>query len=49
MSLQMEITDTIFEAVGRCIYCGEPPDSDEHIFPRGLGGKHILRDAEGLS
>ena len=31
--------------VGRCIYCGGPGETDEHIIPHALGGKHILHKA----
>jgi hypothetical protein len=33
--------------VGRCIYCGstEPPLTDEHVIPEGLGGRELLREA----
>jgi len=34
-----------YEAVGRCIYCPNPSDSDEHIVPRNLGGMLTLPDA----
>ncbi len=36
-----------YAPVGHCIYCGntEPPLSDEHIIPYGLGGNFILADA----
>lgn len=35
----------IYESVGRCIYCGEQPDSDEHIIPIGLKGDLVLPDS----
>jgi hypothetical protein len=37
-------TNNRFAAVGRCIYCGsiQPPLTDEHIIPEGLGGREIL-------
>jgi hypothetical protein len=33
--------------VGRCIYCGsaDPPLTDEHIIPEGLGGRELLYEA----
>lgn len=34
-----------YQAVGGCIYCGEPADSDEHIIARSLGGMLILPKA----
>jgi hypothetical protein len=34
-----------YAPVGRCIYCGKPPTSDEHIIPLGLNGNLILPDA----
>jgi HNH endonuclease len=36
-----------FAPIGCCIYCGstEPPLTDEHIIPQGLGGREFLRDA----
>jgi hypothetical protein len=34
-----------YPPVGRCIYCGDPPTSDEHIVPLGLNGNLILPDA----
>jgi hypothetical protein len=34
-----------YAPVGRCIYCGAVPDSDEHIIARSLGGRLILPDA----
>jgi HNH endonuclease len=36
-----------FAPIGRCIYCGstEPPLTDEHILPQGLGGREFLPDA----
>lgn len=36
-----------YRSVGRCIYCGsdEPPLSDEHIIPFGIGGRLLLPNA----
>jgi hypothetical protein len=36
-----------FAPIGCCIYCGstEPPFTDEHIIPQGLGGREFLPDA----
>ena len=31
-----------FASVGRCIYCGEPANSDEHIIAFALGGELVL-------
>ena len=43
----VEVGDDVGGTVGRCIYCGstEPPLSDEHIVPLGLGGRVVLRAA----
>ncbi len=30
---------------GRCIYCPNPSDSDEHVVPLGLNGNYVLRMA----
>jgi HNH endonuclease len=37
----------VLAEVGRCIYCGstDPPLTDEHIIPYGLGGDDVLRAA----
>jgi hypothetical protein len=42
---------TRYPPVGRCIYCGsvDPPLTDEHIIPEGLGGREILAAASCLS
>lgn len=34
-----------YAPVGRCIYCGEPATSDEHIIARALGGSLLLPQA----
>ena len=31
--------------IGKCIYCGDQGETDEHIVSHALGGKHILRKA----
>lgn len=47
MTLLLEVDGTIFDPVGRCIYCGNEHATltDEHLIPLGLGGKHIMPKA----
>jgi hypothetical protein len=35
----------VLRDVGKCIYCGARPTSDEHPIPIGLSGPHVLKRA----